>query len=307
MHPLVKQESVPPEAAFAVAVCTRNRADQLLPTLDALNAQTGREFDLLVVEQSDALDPAVERACASHPRTRLLKDAGRGLSRARNVASRELVAEWIVFVDDDCRPEPAWAERLGEELAAHPEADFVSGHVGAGGAPEGDYAPVTTYPVERDRSRRGRWTPPYWIGFGVCMAVRRSTIERLGGWDERLGPGVPDFPAADDMDFNYRLLRAGGVAHASPRPRAVHDQWRRREDLPPLWHGYMAAWAGFSIKHLKTGDVAGGVWLWLDALVASARVLVGALRRSSRLSWRIGMARMCGLAEGTRKALARRW
>jgi GT2 family glycosyltransferase len=148
---------------------------------------------------------------------------------------------------------------------------------------------------------------PYAIGFGVCMAVRRSAIERLGGGDERLGPGAPDFPASDDMDFNYRLLRAGGTAYATPLPRAHHEQWRRRDELAPLWHGYMKAWAGFALKHLRTGDRAGGAWLYALGISDTLRVLVGALRRRSRINLAIAAARARGYAAGTRAGLARRW
>lgn len=290
-----------------MAVCTRDRPQLAERTLRALLDQDHDGFPVLVVDQSAKGGRGVAGIAEAGGRVTVVRDRGRGLSRARNVAWRRLDADWIVFVDDDCIVEPGWAAALHEELAAHPDADFVSGHVGAGGAPGGDYRPVTTYPVDRPRRRAGAWTRPYLIGFGVCMAVRRSAIERLGGWDERLGAGVPDFPASEDMDFNYRLLRAGGVAYSTPRVRSSHHQWRRKDELPPLWRGYMAAWAAFSVKHLRTGDVAGGLWLWTVGLVDTARVFVGAFRRRSRLSWHIAVARLCGYLAGTRKALARRW
>ncbi len=297
----------PPEACFSAIVCTRNRPASLARTLDALQDQVPGGFPIVVVDQSDERDEALEARASGDSRLRVIRDQGRGLSRARNVAWRATNEEWLVFVDDDCRARPGWAAALESELRAHPGAEIVAGHVGPAGGLEGEDLHVTTFPVRHARWRHGRWTLPGAICFGVCFAVRRRAVDRLGGWDERLGPGVPDFPAADDMDFNYRLLRAGGAAWLTPAPRAEHDQWRRSEDLPELYRGYVAAWSGFAIKTLQTGDRLGGAWLWLYGLADVVHELKTALEQRSRLRLRLTRAKLAGLATGTRRALERPW
>jgi glycosyltransferase involved in cell wall biosynthesis len=296
-----------PGAALTVAVCTRDRAERLRATIAALLVQTAPEFELVVVDQSAATNRDLERLERERPGTVVVRDAGAGLSRARNLALETAGGDWIAFVDDDCVPEPDAVAALIDEIAAHPEVDWVSGDVSAAGRPRGDYPEVTTFPVARARRVRGRWVIPGAIGFGVFFAVRRSTARRLGGWDERLGPGVPGFPAADDMDFNYRLLRSGGVAWLSPRVRLRHDQWRAPAALPPLHRGYVRAWAGFAMKQVRTGDVAGGLWLWSWGLVDVLDMAASATRRRSRLRARLAAAKLRGLAEGTAMGLSRRW
>lgn len=296
-----------PDTSFAVVVCTRNRSDSLARALDALQGQAPGGFPVVVVEQSDAPDVGLETRAKFHPDLRVIRDTGRGLSRARNVAWRATTENWLVFVDDDCLVEPGWAAALAEEFAAHPEAEMITGHVGPRGGLAGEDLHVTVFPVQHARWERGRWTRPGALSFGVCFAVQRRTIDRLGGWDERLGPGVPDFPAADDMDFNYRLLRAGGRAWLSPAPRAEHDQWRGSEDLPALYRGYVAAWSGFAVKTLRTGDRLGGVWLWLYGVADVLHELKTALEQRSRLRLRLTRAKLAGLATGTRRALERSW
>jgi GT2 family glycosyltransferase len=287
-------------AAFTVVVCTRDRHGQVARTLEALRAGSVADFPIVVVDQSDVP--------LARDDVEVVHDRGRGLSRARNVGLRRVRTEWVVYVDDDCLPERDWAERLGEELAAHPDVALVAGDVpGAGAGGSDDYVAASAFRVDRERVRAGRFTHPGLVAFGVCFAVRRSVAERLGGWDERLGPGVPDFPAADDMDFNYRLLRAGERAYQTPRVRAVHEQWRAPQDLPALYRGYLAAWSGFAMKHLRTGDVAGGLWLWTIGVVDALDMLASAVGRRSRLRLRIALAKLRGLVEGTVKGLTRRW
>lgn len=296
-----------PETPFAVIVCTRNRPDSLARTLDALHEQSAGGFPVVVVDQSDLPDEGLAARSAANGGLRVIRDDGRGLSRARNIGWRATSEDWLVFVDDDCLVEPGWAAALGQEIRAHPEAEMVTGHVGARGGLSGEDLNVTVFPVIRPGWRRGRWTRPGALSFGVCFAVRRGAVERLGGWDERLGPGVREFPAADDMDFNYRLLRAGGGAWLSPEPRAEHDQWRRPEDLPALYRGYVAAWSGFSVKTFRCGDHLGGVWLWLYGVADVLHELKTAVEQRSRLRLRLTLAKLEGLVGGTRRALGRSW
>jgi GT2 family glycosyltransferase len=290
--------------SLTVAVCTRGRPDKVRATLDALD-RGAPGVPLIVVDQGDEPAPELVRRAAEDPRLSVLRDSGRGLSRARNLALAAAASDWIAFVDDDCLVAADFGAALSAELREHPDADWVAGHVDGGGV-DGDLPAVTTFPVERKLIRRGARTLPGAIGFGVLFCVRRATAERLGGWDERLGPGVPELPAADDMDFNYRLLRGGGSAVLSPAVRAVHDQWRTPDEVVALQRGYSRAWAGFACKHLRGGDRRElRLWAWgaVDVLDLSA----SALGRRSRLRGRIAAAKLRGLAEGTAIGLRRRW
>ena len=296
-----------PESCFVVIVCTRNRSDSLARTLDSLLDQAPGGFPVVIVDQSDVPDAALRARESVHPELRVIRDTGRGLSRARNIAWRATSQDWLVFVDDDCLVQAGWAAALEEEFKAHPEAEMVSGHVGPRGGLAGEDLHVTVFPVLQSGWQRGRWTRPGALSFGVCFAGQRRAVDRLGGWDERLGPGVADFPAADDMDFNYRLLRIGGGAWLTPGPRAEHDQWRRPEDLPSLYRGYVAAWSGFAVKTLRSGDRLGGVWLWLYGVADVLHEFKTAVEQRSRLRLRLTRAKLAGLAAGTRRALERSW
>ncbi|MGI9121241.1 MAG: glycosyltransferase family 2 protein [Acidimicrobiales bacterium] len=292
---------------FEVVICSRDRPERLREALNALDRQTFQDFHVTVIDQSDVFDAELDCRRAVDPLLEVIRDPGRGLSRSRNIGWRHADADWVTFVDDDCLPEQDWAELLQRELETHPEADFLSGHISEHNVPDRDYVPVATHPVHEERRHSGRWTPPHHLGFGTCMTIRRSMIERLGGWDERLGPGIVDFPAADDMDFNYRFLRAGGIAYLSPHVRVFHDQWRTKDEIGPLLCGYMAAHCGFSVKHLRTGDAAGGVWLFGLGLVDLLRMVASGVRRRS--PFRLGLAwwKLRGLVNGTRKGMRATW
>ena len=291
---------------FVVVICTRDRPAQLAATLDALARQDERGFRVLVVEQSASSDPALA-ACEATGRVDVIRDPASGLSRARNLAVRHVDEPWVVFIDDDCLVAADWARSLSAALRRHPEAAFVSGHVDAGPGIDHDTLAVTCFSVDAEVVRRGPRVRPWDIGFGVCMAVRRDWIEHLGGWDERLGAGVAEFPAADDVDFNHRLLRAGGVAVAIPDVRSIHDQWREPAEIVALQHGYAVGFAGFTAKLLRQGDTRDGLRMWAWAMRDASRMAASGVRRGSGLRLRVAAALMRGHLVGLSRGLRRRW
>lgn len=293
-------------APFGVAICTLGRPEQLARTLDALAAQD-MTFPILVVDQSPPEDVELSRRAAAWPELTVQRDPGRGLSRARNRAWRQMSTEWIAFVDDDCLVQPGWAGALMEAIERHPEVALIGGQIDEGGAPGEGYVAVAVSHVGRSRVLRGAAVRTTWgIGVGVSV-VRRAAIARLGGWDERLGAGRSRFPAAEDMDFNYRLLRAGETAYVTPEVRVVHEQWRDRKDLPAHYETYMIGWTGFALKQLRTGDAIGGVRLWLWGVYDTAMMAASAVRRRSLLRALIASRKLRGLALGTCRGLRERW
>jgi GT2 family glycosyltransferase len=292
---------------LTVVICTRDRPAQLQRTITALQSDSHADVGITIVDQSEASDPILAEMAARDPTIAVVRDRGRGAARARNLGWRRANAEWVLFVDDDCVPQPGWLEKLRAALARRPEASLVTGHVDETPVCEAEDLPQAAFPLHEERLRSGRWTHPCALGYSVFTAIRRAVLDRLGGFDERLGHGAPDFPAGEDSDFNYRLLRMGGIAYLTPQIRALHDQRRNREDLLPLYRGRVAGWSGFALKHIRSGDRVGGAWLWCRGAVEVARMLGSALRRRSRLRFRIAMQMIRGLIEGTYRGMAVTW
>jgi GT2 family glycosyltransferase len=137
--------------------------------------------------------------------------------------------------------------------------------------------------------------------------VRREWVDRLGGWDERFGAGTAAFPACEDMDFNWRFLRAGGVGLRTPRVRSSHDQWRNGAELIALQGSYARAWGGWLAKLARTGG-GRAAWRFGRAYAADTGwMALSALRRRSRLRARIAATRTRGLVGGLACGMRARW
>jgi glycosyltransferase involved in cell wall biosynthesis len=213
-------------SGVSVVVATRNRPEQLRECLAAITAVLRPGDELVVVDSASTTGETARVAALAG--ARMLRLDVPGASRARNAGWRAARHTHVAFTDDDCRPQPGWLDAL----ASHPDAAFVTGRVEA---PEPVDRPVAvktdTEPAPLDASSREP------LGASNNLLVRREVLERVGGFDERLGPGTwPE--AAEDLALFDRLLHAGGTGRYEPKALVLHEQWRPRRALVRLDWGY---------------------------------------------------------------------
>jgi glycosyltransferase involved in cell wall biosynthesis len=150
------------------------------------------------------------------PRVLLLSNPGRLSSAGRNIGVQHSRGEVIVFVDGHCRissrsllsdaarvmretgaeclcrPQPLTAPGNSwfQDVVAHARASVI-----------GHGRESTIYAIQDEG-----FSDPTTSG----AIYRRSVFDRVGGYDER-------FDACEDLEFNYRVFRAGIPAYLSPR------------------------------------------------------------------------------------------
>ena len=94
----------------SVVVPVRDRRDLLRDLLAALDVQTFRDFELLVVDDG-SVDGSAELAesttVAGQP-VRVLRQEGLGAVAARQRGAADSRGEVLAFTDSDCTPVPGW-------------------------------------------------------------------------------------------------------------------------------------------------------------------------------------------------------
>ncbi len=198
--------------ALTVVVPTRDRPELLKRCLAALAAELTPEDRVVVVDSAPARHPVQAEGVT------VLTAERPGTSWARNLGWRAATTEQVAFVDDDVLVAPGWRAAV----MASP-AEFVLGGV---------TEPPDDVPHERPVSlaegteglvidRSGPLDP----GIAGNLRVRRSLLEELGGFDERLGP-ASWFASAEDLDLVDRMVLAGHVGWFEPAALAWHVQHR---------------------------------------------------------------------------------
>lgn len=205
-----------PAGSLAIVICSRDRPERLASTLSALAGQAAD--DVLVVDSASTTGET--SAVARDAGVRCVRADRPGLAHARNTGIAATTADVVAFTDDDCRPEPGWAEAV--RAAVTPRVGVVLGRVTA----EGEGAPLSVVHNTEPRTFR-LGDDVMQMGHGANFTVTRAAWEQLGGFDELLGAGAP-LHAGEDTDFLWRSLAAGFDVVYTPAAAVAHEQWRSR-------------------------------------------------------------------------------
>jgi GT2 family glycosyltransferase len=222
----------------AVVVITRNRADELLSTLERLTALPERP-EVVVVDQGSR-DGTVARVRERFPAVRLIALADNIGAAGRTVGARAVDAPYVAFADDDSWWEPGALARAEALLDAHPSLALVAGRVLVG--PEQRLEQVCAAMAASPLPPRAGVPGPRVLGFVACGAiVRRSAFLDAGGFSARAGVGgEEELLAAELAAGGWQLAyREEVVAYHHPSP--VRDRERRRaiQARNRLWFAWL--------------------------------------------------------------------
>ena len=260
----------------SVVVATHDRAARLRRLLESLEAQTHRDFEVVVCDDasSDAT-PGVLAEPRGFPLTALRNETSGGPARARNAGWRAARGELIAFTDDDCEATPGWLEagvRAWRESASGARV-FLQGPVG---------------PVEAERDRLGAFsytivvegpTPVY-----ECANIfyPRALLEEIGGFDETFPR-----PAGEDADLGWRARAAGARPAFADDARVAHAvvELGARGYLRRLWQWQYAMQPYGRHRGLREEQLLHGVF-WTRSHYLLVRAVVGAaLALRGRWAW----------------------
>ncbi len=261
--------------AVTVVVPCRDRPQLLDRCLAALARQVGPDDEVIVVDSASTTSDVA--AVARRHGVRLLRCDQGGASRARNAGWRSAIHPVVAFVDDDVLVDDRWVEEITAPLAGA-GTGFVVGpyRLPEDAVPDGPSATLTTVeppPVI---------TAPARGVFGAGnLALPRSVLDRVGGFDERLGPGRR-LPAGEDMEMLDRVLDLGLVGRYAPAAVGRHVRWRSEADSVRLQWAYGLGMGGRAAAAFRRRPSAGvamvGDMLRLRGLVTAARRLVPSRR-----------------------------
>lgn len=196
--------------AVSVLMACYNSEPFVGAALDSVCAQTFPDFELIVVDDGSTDNSAaiVQRYVGS--RVRIVRQTNQGAAIARNVALRNSVGDFVLFLDSDDIISPKHLEALVSRAMACPGCIALSRWDRFRLDPtEATFPPR---PTEQDLPGPD-WLELDWrdarpmTQSGMAL-LPRSLLERYGGWDERL-------TLHDDFEFFARMItRSNGMKFA---------------------------------------------------------------------------------------------
>ncbi len=235
-----------------VAVCTRDRPEDLAILLDSLDQQDYPRLRILVVDNAPSHDRTrrLVSALARERDIEYVAEPRPGLSWARNRAIEASESEVIAWADDDELCDRWWAAEVARGFVEIPDAGAVTGIVVPSELETQSQAWFEQYSgVGRGRGfTRAVFSPetaheqsPLYplpaYGAGANMAFRRNAIDRIGRFDCALGAGTSTL-AGEDTAALSALLLAGGTIVYQPTAIVRHRHRRDYAALERVMLGY---------------------------------------------------------------------
>lgn len=232
--------------AVSVVVCGRDGARWLPTLLEALAGQTAPRsaFDVIYVDDGSTDDSVaiVERSGLA---TVVRAPGPVGLPGARNLGIRASRGGVLALTDVDTRPDPGWVAR-GIARFEDPAVEYLAGGITVPVGPRPTIAAMvdaTTFLDQQMYVRDG-------FSAGANIWVRREVADRVGGFNEALGPY-----GGDDDEFGWRLAAAGVDVVYGPEVHLRHPPRARLRDVARK--AYTLGTSQAVRRRMATGHLAG--------------------------------------------------
>jgi GT2 family glycosyltransferase len=217
----MKQNGIP---RIAFCICTYNRQDYLCQCVEALLPQLIPGRTLLTIVDNHSVDGTkdyIQSLEEKHAGIRYLYEPEQGLSHARNKGWMESDAEWIFYLDDDCLP-PDGLVNAALVLIEHEQSyDAFGGPIDSiftQGIP--DWLPEGFGSFSMPFNNVTQITRGYIRG--GCMLIRKSVLERLGGFSANLGVKGDALRYGEEIELQVRMHDAGYKIAYAPSLRTGH-------------------------------------------------------------------------------------
>jgi GT2 family glycosyltransferase len=279
-----------------VAVVSWNTRELLGRCLRSLHPEVERGLAEVWVVDNASGDGSAELVRERFGWARLIASSENlGFGPAVNLVAGRTSSEWIVVANADVAPRAGALEKLLATAERDPGAGAVAPRLvlPAGNTQHSVFAfPTIPFALalntgmhrasrrlgdrmaipgfwDTERARRVPWA------IAAFLLVRRRAWEAIGGFDDR------QWMYAEDLDFGWRLRRAGWAARYEPDAYVDHESGAATrqafgEELPPVWqrstYGFMARRFGLVRTWITAAFYfAGSGTRWLA--LAPARVL----------------------------------
>ncbi|MBW4672283.1 MAG: glycosyltransferase [Cyanomargarita calcarea GSE-NOS-MK-12-04C] len=241
-----------PDMQISAIICTHNRDTYLGAAIDSLLAQDfAGDFEVVVVDNasSDRTSEVVEQRL-SNPRLKYIYEAVVGLSVARNTGAKASSGEIIAYLDDDAVASQGWLQILYSAYQDNSKLAIAGGKV--------------TLLWQQDIQ------PPTWLSPGLAAnlgaydlgdrlvyienpgltprglnySIRRSFLEKIGGFDPNLGRVGKNLLSNEELQMTELALEDGWQVAYLPEALAAHNVAPER--LKRTWFLNRGWWQGIS-------------------------------------------------------------
>lgn len=236
------------DSRVSVVIATRNRASELLTTLEHLQNLPERPHTVVVDNAStDGTSEAVRR---SYPEAEVVALAENLGGAGRNAGVRRVNTPYVAFSDDDSWWSPGSLTRAADLLDTHQRIATLAARVLVG--PQEKRDPICDEMASSPLAAAPDMPGPPVRGFlGCAVVIRRSAYLEVGGYDPRMQVGgEEELLAADLAAAGWELAYVDDlIAHHHPSKIRNSVDRRRSSIRNALWFTWLRRPLSTVVRH----------------------------------------------------------
>ena len=251
---------------FSVVIAVRNEKNYIMRCLEAVFSQDiDEDYEVIVVDgmSTDGTFELLNKL--KKPNFSLIKNKKINAAAGRNLGIKQAKGDIVAFIDGDAIPSNDWLTQIKKAYKKHDNS--VAGVGGPDLLPEDSRYKEKVIGIVMTSSvaRGGRFNPStqhslmdderFVDHIPTCnLAIRKNVIEKVGFFDE-------DFAKGQDLELNYRIIKAGYKLLYSPKIKVVHYRKNHIREFARQIFKWAKAKVAIIKKHGFDG-LTSHVYLW---------------------------------------------
>ncbi len=210
---------------ISIVIVNWNGAAHLPTCLNALRAQTFRDFEVIVADNASR-DDSLQLLARDYPEVKVVAlSKNRGFTGGNNAGIRAAQGAFIVLLNNDTEADPHWLEEVVAAFERHPEAGSIASKMKLFDRRDtfhtaGDFYRFDGVPGNRGvwELDRGQYDREEYV-FSACggsAAYRKAMLDQIGLLDEDF------FYSCEDVDLAWRAQLAGWKCVYAPKAVVYH-------------------------------------------------------------------------------------
>lgn len=236
------------DSFISIIICTYNRSKLLVDCLESLLRNLGSQdhYEIIIVDNNSTDNTASIglKYSEKYEFVKYFKEPEVGLSHARNAGCENANGEWLVYIDDDITVDQKFYHEL-EKIILINSFDLFTG------------IPIPNFEVQKPKwipiSFERKMTRHTEIGLienesivGCIMAIKKSTLEKIGGFSPALGMkgnqiayGEDDYIQIKATEMNFKIgINPNLIVHHNVRKEKLKLKWHLKSEFAHGKAGY---------------------------------------------------------------------
>lgn len=239
---------------ITVILVTRNRPLQIIDCVKSILKSSFKDYQILIADQSTNNQTVKTIKSLHSSKIEIVKMKKKGKARGLNLLVKKSESNILAFTDDDCIVSKSWLHQIIKTYDKFPNLAGIFGNVYPY-KPKNHSSEIcpSTFKAKKMLTHTFEKFHYYQVGLGNNMSIKKSVIEKVGNFQEWLGPGSIA-TNGEESELIFKILKQGFILATNPKVFVFHNRWLNYKQEKLIQANYTQGFISFLAFYLFTKD-----------------------------------------------------